>query len=163
MDSPPRPLPTGTETYYLLRRDDFLLRQPDTEPPSYYVRYGNKCLHQFLAIEPKLTEDGQGWLRRTLRILQELMERELARDPERFAALELDDERFEDFAFSTHSTAYLQAGLLELPLDDLLKIAVTPDVRDLLRPDGIVQIVDLLEEVSLHDVATILRRTVDRG
>ncbi len=162
-DELPRAVPVDTETFYLDRRDDFLRRHPDGEPPTYYVDYGDKCLHQFLAVEPRLTTDGQGWLRRTMRNLQLLMEQMREEDPEGFAELELDAGRFEDRAFETHSTAYLEAGLFRLPADDLVKIIRTPNLGDLLRPDGIREILEVVEDVSLRDLATILRRTlVDR-
>ncbi len=163
MDSLPQPLPTGTETYYLERRHDFLRRQPLEEPPTYYAEYGDKCLHQFVAVEPDMTPDGKTWLRRTLRLLQDKMEDALAADPEHFARLELDDKRFEEFAFSTHSQAYLDAGLLELPVDDIWRIVRTPDLMDLLRPNALREIVDVLEETSLHDVAAILLRRLHPG
>ncbi len=158
MDALPLPVPAGTETYYLDRRDDFVRRCPDHEPPNYYAHYGDKCLHQFLAVEPELTPDGQGWLRRTLRLLQDFMEEARAQDPEHFSRLELDGERFEDFAFETHSTAYLEAGLLALPVEDLWKIVKTPDVSDLLRPDGLREILDVVEAMALDDLGAIFRR-----
>lgn len=159
MASEPVPVPTGTDTYYRDRHRDFVRRQPGGVAPSYYHRYGDKCLQQFLRVEPALTPDGQAWLRRTLVMLQEMMEAARADDPAAFGALELDDEGFTRFAFSTHADAYLEAGLLRLPVDDLWRIVRTPDLVDLLTRDGVKEIVDVIEELSLGDVAAILSAT----
>ncbi len=160
LGGPAAPVPTGSEAYYRQRLSDVVRRRPDLTPPTYYADYGDKCLHQFVAIEPQLTPSGQDWLRTTLRLLQEKMEERRREDPEGFALLETDGEAFNDFAFSTHSEAYVEAGLFELPLDDLWKIIRTPDVVDLLRPKGLVEIADVLEQMSLSDAAAIIRRSL---
>ncbi len=155
----PAPVATGTDTYYRDRHADFVARHPATAPPSYYARYGDKCLQQFLRVEPEFTPDGQAWLRRTLVQLQEMMEAARADDPAAFGALERDDDGFTRFAFSTHARAYLEAGLLRLPVDDLWRIVRTPDLVDLLTRDGVKEIVEVIDELSLGDVATILSAT----
>lgn len=152
----PAPVVTGTDSYYRDRRADFVRRHPTGEPPSYYARYGDKCLQQFLRVEPDFTPDGQAWLQRTLVALQELMEAARADDPAAFGALEQDGDEFTRFAFSTHARAYLDAGLLRLPVDDLWRIVRTPDLVDLLTRDGVKEIAAVLDAMSLGDVAAIL-------
>lgn len=53
----PGAVATGTATYYRERLADFVQRFPDHKPPPYYLAYGDKCLHQFLDVEPRLTAD----------------------------------------------------------------------------------------------------------
>lgn len=140
----PRPVDTGTAHYYLDRFADFRLRCPEFEPPSYYLDYGNKCLHQFLATKPSLSLRGQRWVEDTLQLLQDMMEQERSKDAARFTALEQDDDAFREFAFGTHSRAYQTAGVFELNARDLWKIVRTPDLSDLLSDDGMKEILQLV-------------------
>ncbi len=154
----PKPVSTGTASYYLDRLQDFQRRCPTLTPPSYYAEYGNKCLGQFLASKPSLSPRGQRWIDETLALLQEMMEQERRRDEDGFAELERDDEAFRDFAFGTHSRAYQETGVFDLDVSDLWRIARTPDLSDLLSDDGAKEIVQL---VLGRDNASQIDRTLD--
>ncbi len=159
----PQPLPTGTDTYYRQRRSDFARRHPDQQPPSYYLEYGDKCLHQFRAVAPDLSDGGQDWLESTLGLLQEAIEQRRQHDPAAFDHLELDDKGFQEFAFSTHAQAYIDGGIFALPADDLWRILKTPDMTDVVSPDGITEILGLLAELGRHDIARIVTPTAQSG
>ena len=156
----PAPVITGTDTYYLDRLADFERRHLDLTPPAYYEELGDKCLRQFRLAQPELSKPGQVWLERTLCRLQEMIEDKRHRDPHEFAALELDDDTFHEFASSTHSSAYLESGLFELPATDLWKILRTPDASDLLTVDGITQIAKVLRQLETGDVSGIASATL---
>ena len=162
VDSLPQPVPTGTDDYYRRRSDDFARRHPDRQQPSYYIEYGDKCLHQFRAVGPQLSDSGRQWLESTLRLLQEAIEERLEHDAAEFEQLELDDQSFQKFAFSTHARAYIDGGILTLPAGDLWRILRTPDITDVVSPDGIAEVLELLTNLNRHDVAHIVR-TSDRG
>jgi hypothetical protein len=157
-----QPVPTGTDTYYRARGADFARRHPERPLPTYYLEYGDKCLKQFRAVAPHLSRGGQEWLESTLQLLQQAIEERLQTDPADFEQLELDDQGFQDFAFSTHAQAYIDGGIFELPADDLWRILRTPDITDVMSPDGISEILVLLAELDRHDITRILTRTSDR-
>ncbi len=159
----PEPVPTGTETYYRDRVADFCRRHPCAHHPSYYLDFGDKCLHQFLATKPELTTDGQQWLETTLRLLQEAIEDKRGADPEVFDRLECDDQAFHDFAFSTHADAYIKAGVFTLPASDLWRILRTPDMTDVVSPDGVGEILELLGKLDRDDVGEIADATADEA
>jgi hypothetical protein len=50
--------------------------------------------------------------------------------PVRQYELELGDEVFQSFAFKTHPLAYLDAGLADLPISDLIRIASQPNIQE---------------------------------
>ena len=132
----------GTLEYYRQRNDDFIARNPDMEPPDYYMDYGDKYARRFTnELAPKLSERGQEWLIDARRGLQERIEAKRAEDPAAFAELERNPDAFRRFAYDTHPDAYLDAGLASLPPNDLIQIPLTPDRADLLSPDGIRQAV----------------------
>ncbi len=158
----PQPLPTGTDTYYRRRAADFDRRHPDRQQPSYYLKYGDRCLHQFRAVRSDLSTRGQEWVESTLGLLQEAIEERLQHDPAEFEQLELDDQGFHDFAFSTHAQAYIDGGIFTLPADDLWRILKTPDMTDVVSPDGITEILGLLAKLDRHDIAHIVTRTSDQ-
>jgi hypothetical protein len=113
-------------------------------PPSYYADYGDKCLRQFRRTEPNLSAQGQRWLQNTLVDLQERLEHRRAVDPASFGRLELNSDAFKKMAFEMHSAAYLASGISDLPASDLWKITKTPDVTDLVTPEGLKQIVEVI-------------------
>lgn len=152
----PRPLLTGTDDYYRRRGSDFIRRHPRGQPPSYYVDYGDKCLHQFRSVEPDLSVEGQQWMESTLRLLQEAIEDRLRLDPAKFDRLELDDKGFHDFAFSTHAQAYIDGGIFSLPPDDLWRILKTPDMTVVVSPDGLAEVLVLLAKLGRTDIAHIV-------
>lgn len=161
VDTLPRPLPTGTDTYYRERGADFARRHPNRPQPSYYLEYGDKCLHQFRAVGPELSSRGQAWLESTLQLLQAAIEQRLQHDPAEFAKLELDDKGFRDFAFSTHAQAYLDGGIFGLGADDLWRILKTPDMTDVVSPAGIAEILGLLAKLDRNDIAHIIAPSSD--
>lgn len=138
----------GGLDYYRCRADDFVRRSPGEAPPSYYLGYGDRYVRRFSEVtRPLLSPAGQVWLDRVREGLQRAMEAERVRDPLGFVALEHQDQRFLDFAYGTHPDAYLEAGLDQLPLRDLLIIGTTPDARDLLSARGRRQIMQVLHRL----------------
>jgi len=61
--------------------------------------------------------------------------------------LELESEIFRDVAFATHVDAYIDAGLADLPLSDLMKIGTMPNVEEFLDPNTWDQVIKVSEEV----------------
>jgi len=53
--------------------------------------------------------------------------------------IEENNSKFQAFAFDSHVDAYENAGLFGLPLSDLYKIGMTPDIFDLISPNGLRQ------------------------
>jgi hypothetical protein len=152
----PAEVPTGTQDYYRRRHDDFVRRNPGVTPPAYYMEYGQKYLERFNSMGPKdLSPKGLEWRDKTLKALQDAIETKRMEDPVAFAQLERDPEAFKRFCYDTHAQAYLQSGLLQLPAQDLLKIATTPDLRDLLNKDGLRQIADVLGQMKPADLLRI--------
>jgi hypothetical protein len=145
--APPQDLScmVGSREYYRARHDDFVRRNPGLPVPDYYLAYGEKYAHAFTRETfQKLSPEGQAWLMRTFTLLQEALEQKRQADPEGFARLERDPEALRRFAYDTHSRAYLEAGLKELPPRDLLHIANTPQWKDLLTLPGLAQIGETL-------------------
>lgn len=147
-DALPTPLreQIGTLSYYEQRHEDCVRRR--RTPPRYYLAYGAKYVARFsLVVKPQLSARGQAWVDRALGFLQAAIEDELAVDRERFAALEADDTAFRSFAYATHPSAYLRAGLHALPPTDLAIIARAPDAADLQSVDGIAQVIATANEL----------------
>jgi hypothetical protein len=134
------------------RHANFMMRHIECghQPPKYYVGYGYYyCSTYGAKLEPKLSHAGKKWLAKTRWGLQKYMEDGLnqnmlgdsikivsVKSKKEFQmtvpqyGLELDDETFTTFAFNTHPLAYLDAGLADLPLWDLLEIAGQPDIEE---------------------------------
>jgi hypothetical protein len=118
------------------------------QPPVYYLDYGDKYARRFIQVlRPTMSAAGQRWIDETFRRLQVLLERRRAADPHRFAELEEDTHAFQCFAYGTHAQAYIECGIAKLPLLDLVRIARTPDIRDLLTRAGLEQILQVLVHV----------------
>lgn len=141
------PVPAvGALTYYGARHGDFATRYAacGLTPPTYYLGYGLKYVQRFTTeTSPRLTPEGQAWLVRARVNLQVAIEGERARDGEAFDRLEKNDAAFTSFAYGTHADAYWNAGLGDLNLFDLANIGLTPDMKDLLAKDGLLQVVDI--------------------
>jgi hypothetical protein len=56
----------------------------------------------------------------------------------------------------------VSSGLFNLPAQDLVKIATTPELRDLLGKDGIRQTVDVIGRLRPEDVARIGGKTLEQ-
>jgi hypothetical protein len=62
--------------------------------------------------------------------------------------LEITNATFQDYAFNTHVPSYLDAGLADLSVDDLLKIAGQPDIEEWTHTRTWKQAVDSGDEVA---------------
>lgn len=130
----------GGHDYYMARALDFRRRHPEMRAPDYYTEYGDKYVHRYSnELAPKLSPTGKKWVGDTRARLQHAIENKRREDPEAFDRMEQDPTAFREFAFSTHPDAYLKAGLKHLPLKDKARVAVTPDLKDLIRPSGLRQ------------------------
>lgn len=137
----PLPDKVGTVGYYRARHDDYLARHTTPPPPDYYLGYGDKYVLRFTReLRPKLSPEGQAWLDRTFVGLQRMLEERLRSDPVDYDRLEQNSAELKKFAYDTHPSVYLEAGLSELPPEDLARIATTPDLGDLATADGVRQI-----------------------
>ena len=139
--------------YYRERAADYMARHtPPTDrpssPPVYYLAYGDKYAWRFTQVlRPTMSAAGQQWIDATCHRLQVLLERQRAADPQRFVELEEDTRAFQCFAYGTHAQAYVECGIAKLPLSDLVRIARTPDLGDLLTQAGLEQILRVLAHV----------------
>ncbi len=133
----------GNVNYYQARNDDYLSRHTTPPPPDYYLNYGDRYARRFTTeLRPTLSAEGQRWVDRTFVLLQEAIENRRDADPAAFDRLEQDEDAFREFAYGTHSQAYLDGGLRYLPMEDLARIAATPDFFDIASIDGISQIIE---------------------
>jgi hypothetical protein len=152
---PPTPLEVGELDYYLEREADFEARHPDLEPPDYYSEYGDRYINEFAELAPDLSEEGQEWVAETRVNLQQAIEDRIAEDPEAFDRLEQDPEALRDFAFDTHSDAYLEAGFANLPPEDLLQIASTPTFEDFLSNLAIREAVEVGVQAAVENPSLV--------
>ncbi len=125
----------GTLGYYRARYDDFVCRHPGQTPPDYYLNYGEKYFKRFDALAKDLSPRGQVWVHEAAR--------QIALHIEKGLSLESDGIAFRAYVFGIHPDSYLSAGLGGLPLSDIAKIAITPDLSDLLSWNGIKQSVEV--------------------
>ena len=130
----------GTVDYYTFRAKDFARRHPDLPVPDYYLDYGRKYCWRFSEeLFPQLSDAGKVWCIETRMNLQLAIEARLLADPGAFDALEAAPGALRAFAFDTHPQAYLDAGLADLPVTDLVRISLTPDMEDLATLAGALQ------------------------
>jgi len=161
----PAAVETGTLDYYEQRAQDYERRHPGEEAPDYYREYGDKYVNRFEDLKDELSDAGDQFVDETRENLQEALEELRREDPEAFARLEEDPEALRDFAFETHSQAYLDGGLADLPASDLLTIATTPDLQDTLTPEGLSEFAETIvpvlsehPELLLEVPAEVLQR-----
>jgi hypothetical protein len=135
------------------RHGNFMMRHIGCghKPPAYYVSYGYYyCSTYGAKLYPRLSSKGQAWLKSARWYLQSNMEDGLSQNMlgpriEITSAkpgngsftmtvpqyeLELGDNTFKSFAFKTHPLAYLDGGLADLPISDLMKIAAQPNIQE---------------------------------
>jgi len=149
----------GGTDYYTARAEDFHRRHPDLPVPSYYLGYGDKYVHRFTEeLAPKLSPAGQEWLAKARANLQMAFENRIKEDPAAFDRLEQNDEKFLEFAYASHPKAYLDAGMEKLPLKDLVRIGMTPDLRDLMTVNGLEQVADVAAGLAARKARKYLER-----
>ena len=156
----PATVQPGTPNYYGQRVADFVGRNPGMDPPDYYLGYGDKYMERFQSLDSTdLSPQGLQWRDRTTLALQQAIEDYRIRDPEGFAELERGPQAFREFAFASHPDAYVDSGLYGLPVQDLLVIAATPDVGDVLSQEGISQTLVTLGKLDPGDIPEMLGDT----
>jgi hypothetical protein len=130
----------GTVDYYVFRAHDFARRHPELPAPDYYLEYGKKYCWRFSEeLFPQLSDAGKVWCIKTRMNLQLAIESRLLAGPAAFDALESKPGALRAYAFDTHPQAYLDAGLADLPIADLVRISLTPDMEDLATMAGAIQ------------------------
>jgi hypothetical protein len=139
----PSSFETGTLDYYEKREADFKARNPGEDPPDYYSEYGDRYVKEFDKLSPDLSEDGQEWVTETRENLQESFEDKIGEDPKAFDQLEQDPKKLREWAFDSHSDAYLDAGFADLPAEDIIKIATTPRFEDFFAKDSLKEAVEV--------------------
>lgn len=163
----PNPVPLGAD-YYERRMKDFVHRHPGMRPPDYYMSYGNVYIKKFSALSSRqLSPAGLAWRDRTLRNLQSAMESQLYMTVPwhsvKFGELEMKNAEFTKFAFETHPQAYIDAGLFDLPAQDLLAIAGTADLMNFLSSKDRLSISQQMASVLLRmkpeDLRDIIYKT----
>ena len=100
----------------------------------YYISYGLKYCAKFMKLRDldKLTDKGKQWVDKTLLLLQQALENIVQSN----SSIESDDIQLKKAAFETHPTAYVQGGLLELGMEDKIKILLTVEYGDLIDHYG---------------------------
>jgi hypothetical protein len=153
-----RPLPAEVRTpsadYFRQRADDFSRRNPGAAVPELYQGQGQKSLEKLSSLGAKdLQPAGLAWRDRAVKSLQDAVELKRAADPAAFAQLEKDPEAFKKFATDALTEACVHSGVLNLPAQDQVKLATTPELRELLGKDGVKQIADTIGRLKPEDVA----------
>lgn len=148
----PGPTPTwikddlGKTEYYEKRARDFEERNPGKKAPDYYRDYGDKYVKRFDTLKPELSKEGQKWQEKAKDLLQFKMEQGLRSG-------EWDESKPEEFkekAYDSHSEAYLEAGLAELPQEDIGKIINAVDVLDIVDPKALLESVQVAKELGIN-------------
>jgi hypothetical protein len=73
-----------------------------------------------------------------------MLEQKRTENPQAFARLEENASAFRSLAYSQHAAAYIQGGVANLPLHDLLLIVGLVDLKDLVKLDGLSQMAQVL-------------------
>ena len=126
----------GKVEYYRARVADFYKRFDESEKtvPPYYKEYGEKYCERFITkTRPQLSDAGKEWVDKTTVALQVKLSDILVKNPE----IELTPESLEEKAFESHVDAYIESGILSLPMSDKIEILLTVDYNDLvLKAEG---------------------------
>lgn len=137
----------GSDNYYLMRKEDFERRYPDSIAPDYYENYGDFYLREFkYKTRPKLSPEGQEWCDKTLLLLQQAMSSLLKSNED----IELNPEKFKEEAFKSHVEAYDKAGICELSIIDKVKIGLTVYWSDLATQNSWTQIKEIGKRQTNH-------------
>jgi RHS repeat-associated protein len=142
----------GTTEYYRFRAADYERRNPGKRAPSYYLDYGLRYMTVFNSkTYQRLSYKGKLWIKQVTTLLQESLDKSITgmddQDPNH---PEFSEIQLKKTAFATHAPAYIKGGLLELPLMDLVYIALTPNIEDLISKEGLTQIYQILTAMYLH-------------
>ncbi|MBR9878776.1 MAG: hypothetical protein GYB17_04590 [Gammaproteobacteria bacterium] len=136
-------------------------------PPDYYTHYGYYYCSRYAAyLLPRLSPKGKQWMAQARSNLQVYLDEAIQKNMIPGSTdiiisqnndditigimayeLELESEIFRDVAFATHVDAYIDAGLADLPLSDLMKIGTMPNVEEFLDPNTWDQVIKVSEEV----------------
>jgi hypothetical protein len=153
---------TPSADYFRQRADDFARRNPDALLPELYQGQGQRSLEKLASLGSKdLQPAGLAWRDRAVKSLQDAVETARAADPAAFAQLERDPEAFKKFTAEALSQACVHAGVLNLSAQDQVKLATTPELRELLGKDGVKQIAATIGKLKPEDVARIGGKTVE--
>ncbi|WGI26960.1 hypothetical protein QEN58_07825 [Halomonas alkaliantarctica] len=167
------------------RHANFMMRHIGCghQPPDYYISYGYYyCYTYGERLRPRLGDQGGDWLDEARYLLQRNIELGLKdnmkgeeinvvcrRYPNRTVQmtvpkqeLETDKATFKTFAFNTHVPAYLDAGLADLPINDLMRIGTQPNVEEWLDGETWNQAIDSGIEVA-RDKAIAARNAISSG
>lgn len=114
---------------------------------------------QLPELKPELSEEGQEWLEKTKDLLQLKMESGLRSG-------EWDESKPEEFkekAYDSHSDAYLEAGLADLPQEDIDKIIEVVDTADMWDGDAFTESLEVARGIyQKHGVGKTIR-TIGTG
>lgn len=77
-----------------------------------------------------------------------------------YSNIELDNERFKEFAFATHPDAYNPEEMSKLPAHDLLKIISTPDAKEFLGPATWRQIFIMAQKMNYGEITESTLRKI---
>jgi len=161
-----RPLPAEVRTpsadYFRQRADDFARRNPGAPVPELYQGQGQRSLEKLASLGSKdLQPAGLAWRDRAVKALQDAVELNRAADPAAFAQLERDPEAFKKFTADALTEACVHSGVLNLSAQDQVKLATTPELRELLGKEGVKQIAATIGKLKPEDVARIGGKTVE--
>jgi len=133
----------GKTEYYGKRAKDYEERNPGKKAPDYYREYGDKYVKRFDKLKPELSKEGQEWMERTKDRLQFKMEAGLRSG-------EWDESKPEELkekAYDSHSEAYLEAGLADLPQEDIDRIIKVVDRMDMIDSKAIQESLEVAYEI----------------
>ena len=168
------------------RYADFMKRHTATcghLPPTYYRAYGYYYCSRFgnYLLPSMKSNEAKKWLVNARRYLQVYMDDGLGQNnkgnviklpcklsPEAsqtmtFAkqTVELDDKTFKTFAFNSHVPAYIDGGMKDVPMADLLRISAEPNLQEWMDLETWAQAVQVAKIVLPHKVAGTFSDAVD--